>query len=170
LTGIAQSGAQEILNQFTKTVTPVVAASAPMWEPGLIWVDTSSSNALMEWNGSAWVSFVTDLYLALLTSDPTGLTTIAELTEVNTSGYSRVTTTWGYASASVPSTIANSDTIIFGPMSGDMILAAQWVALVTVASGTTGLLKYTWTLDEPEQVETSQSIAIATGTLTISQS
>ena len=167
MTGIAQTGAQEILNSFTKAVVPVIGGSAPTWEPGLYWVD---SGVLKEWNGSAWAAITTDLYLALCTADPSGLTTIGALTEVTTSGYSRVATTWGYSSATVPSTISNSDTIIFGPMSADMLLAAQWVALVTVASGTTGLLKYTWVLDEPEQVETSQSIAIAVGTLTISQS
>lgn len=109
-------------------------------------------------------------YLALLTSDPTGLTTVAALTEDTTSGYSRQTMTWGSPTAAYPSVIANTNLVVFGPYSANMALAAQWVALVTSASGTGGSLLYTWTLDAPQQVLSTQEISIAAGALTISQS
>jgi len=108
-------------------------------------------------------------YFALLTADPTGLTTVAALTEVTTSGYARVAAAWGSPTAAYPSVIANSGTITFGPMTSNMLLPAQWIALVTSSSGTGGSLKYTWTLNAPQQVASTQSIVIAAGALTITQ-
>lgn len=108
-------------------------------------------------------------YLALLTADPSGLTTIAALSEVTTSGYTRVAMTWGSPTAAIPSVIANTNTVVFGPMSASMTLPAQWLALVTAASGTSGELKYTWTMNSPQQVLSTQSVDFAAGALTISQ-
>jgi hypothetical protein len=108
-------------------------------------------------------------YLALLTADPSGLTTVAALSEVTTSGYSRVLMTWGSPTLAIPSVVANTNLVTFGPMTANMALAAQWLALVTSASGTSGELKFTWTMDEPEQVLSTQTVDIAAGELTISQ-
>ena len=109
-------------------------------------------------------------YLALLTADPSGLSTIAALTEVTTAGYARVAVVWGTPSATYPSVVSNTNLITFGPMSANMTLPAQWLALVTSASGTSGELKYTWILNAPQQVLATQTVAIAAGALTISQS
>lgn len=168
MTGIAQTGAQLNLNSLTGAAVPVAQSSAPTWIPGLYWYDTV--NTLMkEWNGSSWVA-VTSNYLALLTSDPTGQTTIAGLTEVTTSGYSRIPVTFSAATAATPSVALNSSLLTFGPMSANMTLAAQWLAMVTVSSGTVGFLLNTWTLSTPQQVSATQTINIAAGALQITQS
>lgn len=109
----------------------------------------------------------TSTYIALLTADPSGLSTIAALTEVLTTGYSRQLVTWGSASASEPSIISNSNLLTFGPMTANMLLPAQWAALVTVSSGTSGSLNYTWTLQEQQLVLSTEEIAIVAGALII---
>jgi len=109
-------------------------------------------------------------YLALCTADPSQATTVAALQEVTTSGYARVAVTFGSPTNAYPSVIANSAIISFGPFTANMALAAQWLAMVTSSSGTGGALKYTWTLDSPEQVNATQYINIAAGAITISQS
>lgn len=108
-------------------------------------------------------------YMALLTADPSGFTTVSALSEVTTSGYARVSMTWGSPTAVIPSVIANTNLIAFGPMSANMSLPGQWLALVTSSSGTGGSLIYTWTMNEPEQVLSTQTVDIAAGALTISQ-
>jgi hypothetical protein len=56
-------------------------------------------------------------------------------------------------------------------MSAAMTLAAQWAALLTHApTGTTGLLKYFWTLDTAQQVSISQSIQVPIGNLALLES
>jgi hypothetical protein len=119
-------------------------------------------------NGITGVTASVTTYLALLTADPTGLTTISALSEVTTSGYSRQTMSWGSPTAAYPSVIANTNLVTF-TMSANMSLPAQWVALVTASSGTSGELKYSWTLAEPEQVLATQSVSIPAGALTITQ-
>lgn len=108
-------------------------------------------------------------YLALLTADPTDAVLISDLSEVTTSGYSRVSMTWGSPSAAYPSVVSNTNLVTFGPMSANMTIPAQWLALVTAASGTSGELKYTWTMKEPQQALATQEILIAAGALTITQ-
>lgn len=115
------------------------------------------------------------LYGALLTSDPstsgaggTQAVNITDLVEVTTAGYSRASIIFTAASAALPSVSSNTTTITWGPFTGDMLLPAQWLALVTSASGTSGTLLYLWTLDTPEQASASQQIQIATSSLSIS--
>lgn len=165
MTGLAQYGAQIQVNALNGLTFPVVSGTAPSTPvPGQQWVNTSSGNSVNEYNGSAWVTAGTR-YLALCTADPSGSTTIAELQEVTDAGYSRVTIPWSPATASIPSVGTNSGLILFGPFTVNMSLPAQWVAMVTVASGTTGHLIYTWTLDAPQQVDATQSVAIAASAL-----
>lgn len=109
-------------------------------------------------------------YLAACTADPSSALEVADLTELTTSGYSRVTMAWNSPTASIPSVMTNSNLVTFGPMSANMALAIQWVALITSSSGTSGSLLYTWTLDAPQQVSATQSINIAAGGLAISLS
>jgi hypothetical protein len=170
MTGIAQTGAQIQLNSITKAAVPVVSGSAPVWVPGMYWINTSSGNAIMEWNGAAWVALATTNFLALCTADPTGLSTIAALTEDTTSGYSRVAVSFVAATASTPSVAVNSNLVSFGPYTANQSLPCQWAALVTVASGSTGLLLDSWTLTPQEQVLATQTIDIAAGTLQLTQS
>lgn len=171
MTGIVQGGAQRALNSLTGSVVPVVSSSAPGTPtPGLYWINTSAGNSVNEYNGTAWVVAPAQYWIALLTADPTGLTTIAALTEVTTTGYARTACVFTPATATNPSVISNSSLLTFGPMTANMTLAAQWAALVTVASGTVGHLHFTWTLDQPQQVLATQEIAIAAGTLSITQS
>ena len=90
--------------------------------------------------------------------------------EVTTAGYARQAVTWTNAAASYPSPVSNSGVLTFGPMSASMALSAQWAALVTASTGSTGLLLYFWNLDTAQQVSVSQSIQIPAGNLSLSES
>lgn len=164
--GVAQTGAQFQLNSLTKTAIPVAQAAAPTWVPGLYWYDTVNS-LMKEWNGTTWNTVAANNYLALLTADPTGLTTIAALTEVTTAGYARQPVSFSAATAASPSVVSNSGLITFGPFTANMTTAAQWVALVTVLTGTTGFLLESWVLSQPQQVNATQSVTVAAGALQI---
>jgi hypothetical protein len=164
-----QTGAQIQLNLLTKAVIPVVQASAPVWEPGLYWIDTSAANAIMEWNGSSWVSVASAPYLALLTANPAGVTTVAGLTEDTTAGYARVACPFSLASAGPPVTISNSSLVTFGPYSANQALSVNWAALVTTSSGTGGFLLEIWTI-QPQQVLQTATINIAASSLQIALS
>lgn len=170
MTGLAQTGAQTQLNALTKASLPVVAASAPTWVPGLYWINTSSGNSVNEWNGAAWVVAQATGFLALLTADPTGQTTISGLQEVTTSGYARQPVTFNPATTAYPSQATNSGLIVFGPFTANMTIATQWLALVTVLTGNVGFLLNTWTLQSPQQVLATQSIDVAAGSLILNQS
>lgn len=168
MTGISQTGAQRAVASLVGAVIPVYSASQPATPvPGLYWVNTSG--VVQEFNGSAWV-LAGNYYLALCTADPSSATTIAQLQEVTTAGYSRVQLNWNGATAALPSVISNSNLIQFGPMTANMTLAAQWVALVTVASGTVGYLLYTWAMSQPQQVNATQFVSIPATDLAINQS
>lgn len=169
MTGIAQTGAQRSLNSLVGAVIPVVASTAPTPEPGLYWINTSGGNAVMEYNGVTWVN-AGSYYLALCTADPTGASTIAQLQEVTTAGYSRIQVQWNFATASYPSVIASSNLIQFGPMTANMTLATQWAALVTAASGTNGYVLYTWAMNAPQMVQATQFVSIAADEVLIYQS
>lgn len=169
MTGIMQTGAQRSLNSLAGAVPPVVASSAPTPVPGLYWINSSGGYSVNEYNGSAWVA-AGNYYLALCTADPTGSTTIAQLQEVTTAGYSRIQVQWNFALSTFPSQISNSNLLQWGPMTANMALAAQWVALVTVASGTVGYLLYTWAMNAPQQVLATQYLSIAASQVTITQS
>lgn len=175
---VRQVGAQGMLNHFTGVAIPVVASSSPAWIPGLLWVDTTGGGAVLKhWNGSAWTSSgVGGRYVALLTADPdtSGVgggpaVNISDLAEVITSGYARQSVTFGDAAASYPSPASNTNDVVFGAMTADMLLPAQWAALVTAASGTSGQLLYTWELDTPQQVNVSQTIPLPIGMLELAQ-
>jgi hypothetical protein len=109
-------------------------------------------------------------YLALLSADPTGLSTIASLTECQDAGYSRVPVTFSSASATYPSTASNTSLLTFGPFTDGMALPCQWLAMVSVASGTSGSLLNSWTINAPQQVGATQPVNIAPGTLQLSTS
>jgi hypothetical protein len=168
VTQVLEVGSELCLNAIAGNTVPVVAGSAPTWVPGLYWIDSGSAYAVKTWNGTSWVAAGSE-YLALATSDPTHATDMTGIIEVLTSGYTRQAVTWTAASAAYPSVLSNSATITWGPMTADMLLPADWVVLVTTASGATGFPLYAWQIS-PQQVSTSQNIQIATGALTLSQS
>lgn len=170
MTGIAPWGAQVQLNALAGLTIPVVAGTAPATPiPGQLWVNTSSGNAIEEWDGAAWIA-AGSRYLALCTADPSKAVFISDLQEVTTAGYSRVAVTFNPATNTIPSVSNNSGLIVFGPVTANMALSTQWLALVTVASGTVGNLAYTWTLDAPQQVLATKEIAIAADAITMNQS
>lgn len=169
MTGISQAGAQTQLNALTGYSAPIVASSAPAGFIGGYWINTSSGNSINEWTGTTWVTSVLP-YLALLTADPSGLTTIAALAECTDSGYSRIAVTFGPASAAYPSVATNTGLLTFGPFSVNMSLPVQWIAMVSVASGTAGLLLNSWSISAPQQVQSTQTINIAASALQITQS
>lgn len=162
-------GAEVILNNIAGLNVPVVAGSAPTVKPGLWWIDTGSGNAVKRYNGSAWVVDTGNRYLALLTANPSGATSLAGITEVTTGGYARQLVTWGNPTAAYPSALVNTNTITFGAFTADMLVPAIYLAMVTESSGTTGNIDYAWSIPA-QQVETSQNIQIAIGQLALSQS
>ena len=168
---VAQVGAQMTLNVLLGNAVPVVASTAPVTPiPGLWWVDSASSYSVQQWNGTAWVVDTGARYLALLAADPTVLPAvlISDLVEITTPGYSRQLVDWTNATSAYPSVSDNSGNVTWGPMTADMAVGTQWVALVTVASGNTGLLLYTWTVGL-QQVNTSESIQLAASEFTLAQ-
>jgi len=169
MTGVAQQGSMLQLNALTSTSAPIVNTSTP--GSGIIgqyWVNASNASVISQWNGASWVAAITP-YVALLTSDPTGLTTIASLSECADSGYARQQATFTAAGATVPVTTSNSALLTFS-FSVNMAFPIQWMALVSVATGTTGTLLQTWTLNSPWQVLATQSINFAAGALVITDS
>lgn len=179
---LSAGGAQALANTIGGIVPPALVdgiASAPAWVPGLTVVDYSASPPQpYYWDSTEWVAGAQPLYAALLTGDPTvsgpdgGYAQgIADLTEDTTSGYARQPVTFTEPAApAYPATISNIAALTFGPYTAAQLQAVQWAALVTAAAGTIGLLLYMWTLPAPQQVSSSQSIQIAAGDLTLSQS
>jgi hypothetical protein len=174
---IAQYGAEATLNHLTGQGVPVVQNTAPTWVPGMVWVnDSTNPPILYSWNGTSWVSGLSGLYLALLIADPSTsgsgggpAVLLSDLQEDTTAGYARQSVTFTAASAAVPSQAQNTAAITFGPYTANQAAPVQWAALVTAASGTTGILKYTWTLDTVEQVQVSQPIIFPAGALVLDQ-
>lgn len=169
---IAQHGAQETVNVLVGNAVPIVQGTAPaVWVPGQYWVNSSAFYTVYEYNSSAWVPASGNRYLALLTADPTALpaVNITDLSEVTTPGYARAQMNFSPASAAYPSTSTDTGTISWGPMTADMLVPALFVAMVTVATGTTGLYLFSWQLPAPQQVNTSQYVQIATGEMSLSQ-
>jgi hypothetical protein len=165
--GIAQVGAQAHLNFLAGLTVPIVGGSAPTWVPGLSWVDPLG--VPQTWNGTAWVPDTGSRYVALLSADPGSDTTIAALTEIITPGYARFLISMAPATAARPSVTESLSTIIWGPMTADMALAAGWAALVTVATGVLGQVLFTWKLPKSQKVATSQSVVVATNDLQLSE-
>ena len=167
---ITPTGAEIGLNHLAGLVVPNVGASAPTYIPGLYWIDSGNSYAVKGYNGSSWVTTTGARYLCLLSSDPTGLTAVNQLTEIQTAGYARQLISFANATAAYPSVLTNSSTITFGPFTADMVLAAGWLAMVSTSSGTNGHFLYGWTIKNAQKVASSQSIQIETGALALSTS
>lgn len=163
---ILEVGAQIALNRLAANVIPVVSSTAPTWEPGLYWVDSGHSYTVKEYNGSAWVTAGSNRYLALAISDPTAAVDMTGVVEVQTAGYGRQQVLFTAASAAYPSELSNNATITW-TFTADMLLAAEWVVLVTTASGNLGWPLYAWQI-EPQQVSATQSITAAIGAITLS--
>lgn len=176
---IAPIAADATLNLLSGEFTLAVQSSAPTWVPGLYWVDSGHGNALNMYNGITWVN-VANRYLALLTSDPatsgpggTPAVLISDLDECSDSGYARQPVTMGTATGtSTPAVAANSGLITWGPFNVDMALPVSWLALVTVQSGSNGLLVWTWDVpaEMAQQVAASEFVQCPTGGLVMSQS
>lgn len=172
MTGVAQTGAQAMLNHLCGVAFPVIQNSAPTWFPGLVWFDSTTNPATAKvWNGVSWVTKASQggPYVALLTQDPTGITTVSGLSECTDSGYARQTATFSQATGVAPTTITNSNLIQFGPFNVNMSLPVQWVALVSTSSGTNGFLGQTWSISQQWQVLATQVIDIPASSLTITQ-
>lgn len=163
----SQFGNQQGLNNLVGDAIPVVGGSAPTPKPGLWWID---SGVVKRHNGTTWVADNGNRYLMLLVAEPEDGDELVNLAEVTTAGYSRQLVPWGTATNATPSVMATDALITFGPMSVDMALPAVAVALTDVSSGTTGKFLFWWSLPEEQQVDASQSIQVASGQLTISQS
>lgn len=103
------------------------------------------------------------VYLALLTAAPSDATTVATMTEVTTSGYSRQAVTFS-APTGDPSTSSNTATITFGPFSADPP-NVPYAALVSSASGTGGDLIAYWTADIARDAANGESLQVAAGAL-----
>src|SRR5690349_16725155 len=114
MTGVAQEGAQSMLNHLCGAAPIFIQSTAPTWTPGAAWINTTTNPpVLYAWNGVAWVTAASQggPYLALLTQDPTGLTAMTQLTECTDSGYSRQAVTFSQAVAGTPVTITNTNLV-----------------------------------------------------------
>jgi hypothetical protein len=102
-------------------------------------------------------------YLALLTAAPSDSTTVATMTELSATGYSRQAVTWSAPSGD-PRVTSNSGTLTFGPVSTDPANVTH-AALVSSSSGTTGDFIYFWTLDTARDGISGDSFQVANGAL-----
>jgi hypothetical protein len=92
-------------------------------------------------------------------------------TNVAPTGAESSNSTWTYTpNGGYPGEVANSNVLTWGPYTAAQALPVQWAALVTVSSGTVGLLKYMWILPAPQQVNISQSIQAGVGSLILAES
>jgi hypothetical protein len=106
-------------------------------------------------------------YLALLTSAPNDASSIANLAEVNTSGYARQAVSWTSASAANPVVVTNSTAVTFGPFSSAMAFPALYAALVSAGSGSSGDFLFWWQLEFAIQAGQNESVQFAIGALEI---
>lgn len=106
-------------------------------------------------------------YIALLSAAPSASTTLATMTEITTSGYSRQSCTWT-APSGTPRSSSNSALLTFGPFSADPPNVTH-CALVSAASGTTGDLIDSWSLDTARDGINGDSLTIAIGALVLTQ-
>jgi hypothetical protein len=193
-TQLAPYGATSLINKITGNAKTYISGTAPSsGYPGQEWYNTGTST-LMVYNSNSsdtyatgnWVASTSlSQYICLLTADP-GLSSVAspgtpavylsDLVEDTTAGYARQAVTWtGVPLASIawPCTTSNSNNMTFGPYTANQSTPVQWCALVSSLSATggtnTGNLIYYWALAEPQQVQISQSITIAAGSLSFSE-
>lgn len=102
-------------------------------------------------------------YLALCTADPGVGATVASLAELATPGYARQTVAWT-APAGQPASASNSALMTFGPFTSDPPTVTH-AALVDVGSGTAGLVRHIWTLDQAKDAALGESLQVAIGQL-----
>jgi hypothetical protein len=174
---LAQFGDMGLVNDLAGLTVPVVNGTAPTWTPGMYWVNTSAGNVVEQWQGAAggWTSSPAagTRFLALLTADPVFGQAVnitdSGFSECVTTGYTRQIVTFSQATASYPSTSANTNLVTFGPMASSMLVPVQWVALVTTSSLTPaqGFFLASWNLTTPIQVNVSQNIQIGIGQLVL---
>jgi hypothetical protein len=105
-------------------------------------------------------------YLALLIADPGDPADLTTLAEVTTPGYARQQVVWT-APTGDPMTTQNNGLLFYGPFTADMTDAAQFAALVTSASGTSGDVLFVWPIASALLAVTNESLQIAAGALTL---
>jgi hypothetical protein len=194
-TQIAAYGATVLANKITGNAKTYISSTAPAsWYPGQEWYNTGTStlmayNGTLPYNTSDWIaaSSLTQ-YICLLTADPgqsnalnpgTPAILVSDLVEDTTTGYTRQAVTWtglvetSETSITWPATTSNSNNLTYGPYTANQATPVQWAALVSSTSATggtaTGVLLYYWALAAAQQVQISESITIAAGSLFFSQ-
>lgn len=177
MTQLGQWGSMSLINHISGNAPPYIGSTAPgTWYPGQTWInDSTSPPVAYSYNGAAWVTGQS-LYIALCVGNPatTGPSggysvNITDLVEDTTTGYARQAVTFSAATTAYPSQSSNTNNLTFGPYTEAQVAAVQWCALVTVSTGTAGLLKYWWDMSPSQQVQISQTIIIGSGTLTFNE-
>lgn len=102
-------------------------------------------------------------YLVALTAAPTDATTLANMAEVTTAGYSRPAAAWTVPTGD-PQVTSNTAQVSFGTFTADPPQVG-WVALVSAASGTTGDFLYWWVADLARDAASGDSLVVAAGAL-----
>jgi hypothetical protein len=188
---LTQYGAEFLANKFTGEATPFIGGSAPgTWIVGQEWINSTTIH-VYDPSTSAWVTGPYQYYMATLTSDPTvagaggGLAvTIADIAAIEdtTPGYLRQPITFGIGSVGEPSNVVNTNTVTFGPYTANQALPVGYSALLAIPAQFTssysplassvlnGLLMYVWSVPNPQQVLTTQSIQVAPSTFNVAVS
>jgi hypothetical protein len=173
---ITQVGGQISLNKITGLEVPYVGTSQTAylagWVAGQYWVNTNFTPPQI-WGTPDGVitpaqvaATGSNRWLTLLTATPASAVLVSDLVEVSLSDYARAPVTFAAASAAYPSVSYNPAVVTWGPFAETMPTPAQWVALVSSASGTGGSLLFWWTLPEPVQAPPGQPVQIPVGNLT----
>lgn len=105
------------------------------------------------------------MYVALLTAAPSDSTTLATMTELSATGYSRQSAAFSAPSGD-PRSTSNTAQLTFGPFTTDPANVTH-LALVSAASGTTGDFVWFWTADTARDAAIGDSITIAASALVL---
>jgi hypothetical protein len=117
---VSQIGAIALANKLGGIGGVVIQSSMPTFVPGLVWINDSTSPPVqMVWNSETWVDGPEELFVALLTGDPSVAgqdggyaETVADIVPIedNTAGYARQPVTF----ANVPALYNGSDPYVIG--------------------------------------------------------
>jgi hypothetical protein len=107
------------------------------------------------------------VYLALLTAAATQATTTATMQEYSGAGYARQQYTPG-ASSGTPRTVANTNAINYGPLTGaDGTKAVTHWGIVSAQSGTAGDFIAYGDFNTPRTPQAGDSLTVAIGAITV---
>ena len=123
--------------------TTTLTLSATQGGTAIVTTSAGSSVSITPVSGNTYTG---DTYLALLSIDPGDDATMLTVTEITDAGYARQLVSY-LAPYQSPRGTSNSALFTYGPFSAGMASEATHAALVEASTGSTGKVRYVWSLD-----------------------